>query len=988
MVEGSININKELILRLHSVLRPFILRRLKSEVETQMPKKYYHIVKCNLSKRQKELYEEYISRSSTRNVLEQGNFMNLMGILMQLRKVCNHPDLFEARPIISPFEMRGIELAMPKLLKGDTYQPPHTLFDLIQIDDVSITDVNILAAPIEIATKICYIPELFETLPYLSLQETQKYIGIYNEYVEKKKTERSNIFRRILHRNQFKWSILPIYNYYCRNSCRVPLIRNEIIPLSNNPRKYFKYSNALRQMISSYEERLESMTPFIKRYCIVIYPIRINNIKIVEKDQKLIRDIKNTTNHYDWWLRRNLLFPDKWLVQYDCGKLQELHKLLMKLKQENHKCLVFTQMSKMLDILEYFMNLHSFTYLRLDGSTSINDRQVRMDKFNNDKKIFCFILSTRSGGLGINLIGADTVIFYDSDWNPSIDAQAQDRAHRIGQTRDVNIYRLITQFTVEENILKKANSKRHLNQLSLEEGHFNMESMYKDFTIKDIIGLAPTDALDINENSQGPTPEEIAQAMQLYEDDGDKQAQIALQEEMKLEEDMTPIAEQEEKVKWMEVSESDSIEQSLPQVQQLCLKHRTEYDCHPYVNYDLLLTHAQEMEERENIWEKEQEEEMERAEQEINEKDSNFLMLEAVGMKSYKMMEKYYKRCQVLYKKEMHWKELKGDNWKTLSDSKTGKLYYLNKYTGEKQWEMPLMLRKKESYNNAKKYGYKELPDEILRHICNYLVPYKDGMSFSKVCSHWNKVYTPYSIDIFPDTANLPEIFSSITPGTKLIFHSGSYGIKEDLVITKTVSIAIKGEVCLNLFASIILKDVVGGVFFNGLRIISQSKKCNGSLIIRNTNCTIQSCMISHANGTNNAIIVEERSNLTFLKSRINYSPLNGIIIVNSKCYIGGSTISECDKYGIVAISGSLLLYHSMIINNKEYGLRLFNGSKAVVEYNYFSRNELGSILYPSNFNSIIFKLNDFPQISSNKQKRIRDFENFSKKPIKRIKIA
>ncbi len=102
-----------------------------------------------------------------------------------------------------------------------------------------------------------------------------------------------------------------------------------------------------------------------------------------------------------------------------------------------------------------------------------------MERFNMDPKIFCFILSTRSGGLGVNLTGADTVIFYDSDWNPSMDAQAQDRCHRIGQTRDVHIYRLISQKTVEENILKKATQKRKLGELAIEEGGFTAEFFKK-----------------------------------------------------------------------------------------------------------------------------------------------------------------------------------------------------------------------------------------------------------------------------------------------------------------------------------------------------------------------------------------------------------------------------------------------------------------------------------------------------------------------------
>ena len=95
-----------------------------------------------------------------------------------------------------------------------------------------------------------------------------------------------------------------------------------------------------------------------------------------------------------------------------------------------------------------------------------------MERFNNDRKIFCFILSTRSGGVGVNLTGADTVIFYDSDWNPTMDAQAQDRCHRIGQTQDVHIYRLISEKTIEENILKKAHQKRLLGEIAIEGGNF------------------------------------------------------------------------------------------------------------------------------------------------------------------------------------------------------------------------------------------------------------------------------------------------------------------------------------------------------------------------------------------------------------------------------------------------------------------------------------------------------------------------------------
>lgn len=107
------------------------------------------------------------------------------------------------------------------------------------------------------------------------------------------------------------------------------------------------------------------------------------------------------------------------------GKLQQLAVLLMRLKAEGSRCLIFTQMSKMLDVLEAFLNLHAYVYMRLDGSTKPAKRQELMTRFNSNPKYFVFILSTRSGGVGINLTGANCVIFYDSDWNPAMDLQAQ-----------------------------------------------------------------------------------------------------------------------------------------------------------------------------------------------------------------------------------------------------------------------------------------------------------------------------------------------------------------------------------------------------------------------------------------------------------------------------------------------------------------------------------------------------------------------------------
>lgn len=187
-------------------------------------------------------------------------------------------------------------------------------------------------------------------------------------------------------------------------------------------------------------------------------------------------------------------FPELRLIQYDCGKLQRLDKLLWDLKANQHRVLIFTQMSRMLDIFEQFLNHHGHTYLRLDGTTRIEQRQALMERFNADKRIFCFILSTRSGGVGVNLTGADTVIFYDSDWNPTMDAQAQDRCHRIGQTRDVHIYRLISEMTIEENILKKARQKKFLGDVAIEGGNFTT-AFFKNDSIRELFNVAESKSI-------------------------------------------------------------------------------------------------------------------------------------------------------------------------------------------------------------------------------------------------------------------------------------------------------------------------------------------------------------------------------------------------------------------------------------------------------------------------------------------------------------
>ncbi len=155
----------------------------------------------------------------------------------------------------------------------------------------------------------------------------------------------------------------------------------------------------------------------------------------------------------------NITVPSMRRFVTDSGKLAKLDDLLRNLKEGGHRVLLYFQMTRMIDLIEEYLAYRNYKYCRLDGSTKLEDRRDTVADFQTRPEIFIFLLSTRAGGLGINLTSADTVIFYDSDWNPTIDSQAMDRAHRLGQTRQVTVYRLITRGTIEERIRKACHAE-------------------------------------------------------------------------------------------------------------------------------------------------------------------------------------------------------------------------------------------------------------------------------------------------------------------------------------------------------------------------------------------------------------------------------------------------------------------------------------------------------------------------------------------------
>ncbi|XP_032675946.1 SWI/SNF-related matrix-associated actin-dependent regulator of chromatin subfamily A containing DEAD/H box 1 homolog isoform X1 [Odontomachus brunneus] len=146
------------------------------------------------------------------------------------------------------------------------------------------------------------------------------------------------------------------------------------------------------------------------------------------------------------------------------GKLKQLDEMLPCLKEGGHRPLIFSQFTMVLDILEEYLTIRGHTFLRLDGSTPVTDRQTLINNYTQDSSIFIFLLSTRAGGLGINLTAADTVIIHDIDFNPYNDKQAEDRCHRVGQKKPVTIIRLLSKGTIEEGMYEIAQEKLHLEK--------------------------------------------------------------------------------------------------------------------------------------------------------------------------------------------------------------------------------------------------------------------------------------------------------------------------------------------------------------------------------------------------------------------------------------------------------------------------------------------------------------------------------------------
>lgn len=531
--------------RLHALLRPFLLRRLKRDVERQLPSKRERVVMCRLSKRQRCLYDDFLSRAKTRDALAGGRLPAVVDVLMQLRKVCNHPDLLEPRAAQAPLRFAALALRLPAVV---LLEPPHVpgprLTELEQLGAVpAARSRHLLAAPrdahhatrppppaarlrLHLRLAPRPLPPAHPELPPLPPappptpplaatppgesaappeRDADEWCSRSSAVSNARRAARLKSMALV---NERRASVLPLLGGDLRAAVRV---RAPSAPAPLPSRVANEVRSAADRLAAAVGGAMASGPVLLVGAGAGAWRARLERAErdLKEAAAPLLRVAPGP----------RVLVPHPRLLQYDCGKLQTLAPLLRRLRAAGHRALLFSQMTRTLDVLEAFLCMHGLTYLRLDGATKAERRQALVDRFNRDPRVFAMLLSTRSGGVGLNLTGADTVLFYDSDWNPTMDAQAMDRAHRIGQTRDVHVYRLVSAGTVEENILRKAEQKRALGHRAIEAGRFTAAG------IRELLG-----GTDDGRPDEPDEREELETALAAAEDEADaaaaKRAQI------------------------------------------------------------------------------------------------------------------------------------------------------------------------------------------------------------------------------------------------------------------------------------------------------------------------------------------------------------------------------------------------------------------------------------------------------------------------------
>ena len=527
--QSNTKLNEDQLRRLHMILKPFMLRRVKKNVQQELGDKVEVDVYCDLTYRQRAYYTNLRNLFSIMDLIEkaaigdEADSTTLMNLVMQFRKVCNHPDLFERAETKSPlsiahfaetasFVREGqnvdvaystrnlIEYDLPRLLcssggrigvsgpdneragfRGkclshmmNIWTPENIqqsakdddAFSFLRFVDTSageayeISKLGVLERAVRLHHVVDRLPRLRvlyddddnTVLPHTMFNIVERNDGraVREIATEGYMTELMSVSRSVFEReglNVIEPSVnlpasAPPISISCSNQASVYEMRDALFNVPVRNALYGTPSRAMQEQIltQKIDPAPYSLTPMLPE------PM----------------SLKGRYSHIE--------VPSMRRFVTDSGKLAKLDELLRELKAGGHRVLLYFQMTKMIDLMEEYLTYRNYKYCRLDGSTKLEDRRDTVGDFQQHPEIFVFLLSTRAGGLGINLTAADTVIFYDSDWNPTIDSQAMDRAHRLGQTRQVTVYRLITRGTIEERIRNRALQKEEVQRVVISGG--------------------------------------------------------------------------------------------------------------------------------------------------------------------------------------------------------------------------------------------------------------------------------------------------------------------------------------------------------------------------------------------------------------------------------------------------------------------------------------------------------------------------------------
>ncbi|KAG6451472.1 hypothetical protein O3G_MSEX007172 [Manduca sexta] len=578
--ENKSTIDEKHLSRLHMILKPFMLRRIKKDVENELSDKIEIMVHCPLTIRQKLLYialkkkikiEELLHYSvgaESGHSVDKNFTSNLMNLVMQFRKVCNHPELFERRDVRSPFAMQVDDYHIPKLIAEDGIlirsvpSKRHLLYNILSVLTPEYIHSSLCGksefygftrfidlSPMELyRVTLCgwlyamlHIEQCLEKYEKLRHRQYWWYDQISEQTsqddpfhnpkyydrihyknmlsvcpdgdVLKKRKEDSFLWREFLFTDPLWIEGGPFYThadvtiYYMPETIEHRALRTRNMKEREPPDMLTEIKTEDGGVIPVKTEEVAEF-PHVER-APVLYPdlpttlpgfLYTTQQKVCARTVRAFASSRRfayaVTRHEHaecargWRTLRRLVaaarppagwatlqVPDKNQLVSDAGKLTVLDSLLKRLKERGHRVLIYSQMTKMIDLLEEYMWHRKHKYMRLDGSSKISARRDMVADFQARTDIFVFLLSTRAGGLGINLTAADTVIFYDSDWNPTVDQQAMDRAHRLGQTKQVTVYRLICKGTIEERIMQRAREKSEIQRMVISGGNFKPDTL-------------------------------------------------------------------------------------------------------------------------------------------------------------------------------------------------------------------------------------------------------------------------------------------------------------------------------------------------------------------------------------------------------------------------------------------------------------------------------------------------------------------------------